>query len=654
MVSKNIKIYGTNTIGQVFTPDYIAEFMVKNVLNFTKENKKNLQDFKVLEPSAGEGVFLKHLQNEFPSIEAFEMDLSLKKTLLNSFPTIKFRFENFLGANAEEKFDLIIGNPPYLGQNYNSKVFQEYVKSYPICKKYFVGNMDLFYYFIHLGIEKLNPGGLLSYITTNYWVAKSQKTGIKLLKPHILNECYLLQYIDLANLNIFNEAKGQHNCIFVLQKKVKPEKPIKKNDRKNIQIIQISGLNSNKQVKSEFNKRIFLDLIRGNSSPHIRKYDSALANSDLKENESWNLLYPHEMKVLLEKIENRCKIIDKLLVLQDFFIIRNGLILINDNIFILEVGKELKIESKEFYIKIASQFIKLTKIERSRLKKVYKSKSIKPYGFDKTNFMGYLIYFNKYEFSNYSAIDRNKLIEKKYPTLIKYLNQYKSKLREILVNAKENPDDLYYPRRGALIRRVERSDNEKLVDLEHLYDSSQKIFFKYISERNIFGYSKDSYYATSDTYFLWPQSHKRIDYLFMLAYLNSRLVSFIFKGKNIIIKRSKTKLERGLPIPNYETFKEKRETEIITLIKELTSYLINNTLSDHTNNIGRALQNLTSRDYINISDDTKFKLKIVEAIEQSNEEFIKNSIDTLFFELFQLNENEINNLLNEYYDLSLN
>ena len=175
MVSKKINIKKNNSIGQIFTPDYAAEFMVKNCIIFIKRKNRNIsEEFKVLEPSVGEGVFLKYIiNNSFSNIYAYEMDLSLKDTLLDSFPTIKFKFDNFLSSKISEKFDLIIGNPPYLGQNYNAEIFQEYVKKYPICSKYFVGNMDLFYFFVHLGIEKLKPGGLLSYITTNYWVTKS-------------------------------------------------------------------------------------------------------------------------------------------------------------------------------------------------------------------------------------------------------------------------------------------------------------------------------------------------------------------------------------------------------------------------------------------------------------------------------------------------
>ena len=209
-----------NKIGQYFTPDFIAKFMVKNAKNyyFNINKAQTIDNVKVLEPSAGKGVFLEAIMEEgFTDITSYELDTTLKDHLITKFPTVNFHFSNFLGSNTSEKYDLIIGNPPYLGQNYNAEVFQDLVNRFPICDKYFMGNMDLFYYFIHLGIHKLNPGGILSYITTNYWITKSKKTGIKLLKPHIIDECFLLQYIDLSLIKIFRDALGQHNCIFMLQ-----------------------------------------------------------------------------------------------------------------------------------------------------------------------------------------------------------------------------------------------------------------------------------------------------------------------------------------------------------------------------------------------------------------------------------------------------
>ncbi|GAH59293.1 unnamed protein product, partial [marine sediment metagenome] len=92
------------------------------------------------------------------------------------------------------------------------------------------------------------PGGILSYITTNYWITKSKKTGIKLLKPHILDECFLIQYIDLSRIRVFRDAQGQYNCIFSLQKKTENDK-LKKTNRK-IEVVQISSSKPQNQFLS--------------------------------------------------------------------------------------------------------------------------------------------------------------------------------------------------------------------------------------------------------------------------------------------------------------------------------------------------------------------------------------------------------------------
>jgi adenine-specific DNA-methyltransferase len=654
MVSKKINITKNNIIGQIFTPDYVAEFMVKNCIKFIKRKRSNTsEDFKVLEPSVGEGIFLKYLKNNsFSNICAYEMDLSLKDTLLDSFPTIRFKFDNFLSSKASEKFDFIIGNPPYLGQNYNAEIFQEYVKNYPICAKYFVGNMDLFYFFIHLGIEKLVPGGILSYITTNYWVTKSQKTGIKLLKPHILDECYLLQYINLSSLNIFEGARGQHNCIFVLQKKTEQEKSRKEN--KKIQIIQTLRSSESQQIEEEPNKRIFKDLTDNSNSKYVRRYYSAITNNDLSPTDNWNLIYHQKIKEIVDKIENYCENNGYVSKIQDYFIIRNGLILINDNIFILKEGKELKIINNNYLVQVNGNYMILSEIEKKRLKKVFKSKSIKQYGYNNENSIGYILYFNKGEFNQKSSLIRNKLFEQKYPTLTKYLNQFEIKLRETLINAKENPDDYYYPRRGSFIRRLGEDGKEGLVDLEPFYDNKQKIFFKFISNENIFGYSQEPYYATSDTYFLWPLTNKKIDYLFTLAYLNSKLVFFLYKAKNINIKRSKTKLEHGLPIPNLKNFESNEKKAIVDLIKTLAYLLVSNDGNYLTKNIQNSCYHKLSTIHYSPMINSTLKLKNKRVLGNDDEKILQNTIDKLFFKLFDLDEIELNNLLNEYYFLPLN
>jgi len=647
MVLKNNR---KNTIGQVFTPSYIAEFMVDNILKFIENEKKKPQTLKILEPSVGEGIFLKFLlNNNFIDITAYEMDNNLKENLSDSFPDVKFRFENFLGSDSNEKFDLIIGNPPYLGQNYNSGIFQDYNKKFPFCAKYFVGNMDLFYFFIHLGIEKLNPGGFLSYITTNYWITKSKKTGIKLLKPHVVEECFLIQYVDLSHLQPFESAKGQHNCIFVLKKKTDEEKIQKVN--KNIEIIQIV---ENKELNHNItlvNEKIFKDLTHGKVSSNLKRFTSSITNNDLKKEESWNLIYPKEVKCVVDKIESFCKVNRKISLLKDFFLIRNGLILIKDSIFILKEGIDIKTKNNDYFICINGDFLKLSEIEKSRLKKIYKSKSIKAYGYKQDEHIGYVIYFNKNEFKPHSNLERNQLLKKEYPLLSKYIKQNEKELKSILINAKENPDDFYFPRRGSFIRQFDVNGNEKLTDLEPLYDNGKKIFFKFISKDNIFGYSNTSYYATSDTYFLWPKyPNDEIDYLFILAYLNSSLVYFIYKAKNISMKRSKTKLEQGLPIPNLKNFKIREKKPIIELIKTLSLYFMKEYCENFNQNIEDFIEKILSLKYHSSSWLNEIIKEIIRVLRINDRHNIKLVLDRLFFQLFNLDERLINNLLKEYYN----
>lgn len=651
--SKNSLLEGKG-ISQIFTPNYIAEFMVNNCLKYLykdcSKKDSDRRDIKILEPSVGKGVFLKLLlKHGLKNIVAYEIDTRLSKYLKKRFPNVDLRFKNVLGSDIKEKYDLIIGNPPYLGQNYNAEIFQQYTATYSICKKYFVGNMDLLYFFIHLGIEKLKTGGILCFITTDYWIKKSKNTGIKLLKPHILKECFLLEYFDLSNLTIFNNAKGQHNCIFVLQKRSLEEKEQKSD--KPIKVIQIKKKDKPYLSDENFNKWIFDSLIRDKKSKYILKYDSALKNNDLKENTVWNLTYPKEVKGVIDKIEKKCHKKGKLFLLKDLFVVRNGLIFIKDEIFILKEGENLLKRDDEFFIKINDKFVILSKIEKTRLKKLYKSKSIKPFGYDKNEYEGYAIFFNKVDFDETSIEKRNFYYKKKYPLLTSYVDQYKSELEGILNNAKENPKDIYFPRRGAHVKRILGNKQNELTDLEPLYEKGNKIFIRYITDENVFGYSKEPYFATSDTYFLWPRIlESEINYTLALAYLNSKLIHFIFKAKNITIKRSKSKLEQQLPFLNTSKFQFDEQKLILKLINSLGLILRNNSIKEE-------IQNQLEQQIFKILDSIynrkpNFNFNIHEIrtwLIKKDYEKIKQFNDALFFILFDIEEERIDYLLSKYY-----
>ena len=103
--------------GGFYTPAPIADFILKWAFNGSKG-----QD--VLEPSCGDGVFLKSIKNNsFPynSITAVELDKQeakkSKKLNLKSTEIISSDFHEFCNKS-EKRLDIIVGNPPYIRYQY--------------------------------------------------------------------------------------------------------------------------------------------------------------------------------------------------------------------------------------------------------------------------------------------------------------------------------------------------------------------------------------------------------------------------------------------------------------------------------------------------------------------------------------------------------
>lgn len=110
--------------GGFYTPKEIADFMLKWAINGNKE-------IDILEPSCGDGVFLKLIQENkihYNSLTAIEFDeVEYEKSLnigLEKSTIINDDFHNYC-LNTKDKFDLIIGNPPYIRYQYFSKEQQE-------------------------------------------------------------------------------------------------------------------------------------------------------------------------------------------------------------------------------------------------------------------------------------------------------------------------------------------------------------------------------------------------------------------------------------------------------------------------------------------------------------------------------------------------
>lgn len=118
-----------------------------------------------------------------------------------------------------EGFDIVIANPPYVGEKGHKQIFDE-LKPTSLGKRYYKGKMDLFYFFFHLGIDNLSNQGILAFITTNYYPTAD---GALNLRKDFYNRTNVLELINFNEYKIFESALGQHNMITILQKSTPDE-----------------------------------------------------------------------------------------------------------------------------------------------------------------------------------------------------------------------------------------------------------------------------------------------------------------------------------------------------------------------------------------------------------------------------------------------
>ena len=114
--------------GGFYTPEPIASFVLKWAFNGNKQ-------LDILEPSCGDGVFLEEIQKgdyEYNSVTAIEFDEveaeKSKKIGLDKANIINADFHDFC-INTKQKFDLVVGNPPYIRYQYFDKEQQVFASN---------------------------------------------------------------------------------------------------------------------------------------------------------------------------------------------------------------------------------------------------------------------------------------------------------------------------------------------------------------------------------------------------------------------------------------------------------------------------------------------------------------------------------------------
>ncbi len=105
-----------------------------------------------------------------------------------------------------ERFDWVVGNPPYR-RELNTKSMFDAVAASPLGRRYRAPRMDLWYYFLHRGLELLKPGGRLSYIVGAYWTSG---TGARHVIRALRESAEVEEIFSLGRLRVFPSVAGRH------------------------------------------------------------------------------------------------------------------------------------------------------------------------------------------------------------------------------------------------------------------------------------------------------------------------------------------------------------------------------------------------------------------------------------------------------------
>lgn len=232
--------------GSYYTPDKLANFIVKQFATNIQQKKIKT----ILEPSCGDGVFLdalsciKNIDNieEIIAVEINEEEAAKaeNKSLINT-KVIADDFFNFYDMQLKDKkFDLIIGNPPYIRYQYLTEK-QRKVQSEILVKNGMKSNklINAWVCFLVACIEILNEEGSIGFVIPAEILQVAYAEDLRLYMSNTLKEITIITFEELVFENIQQEV-----VVLIGKKNISEAKKCSK-----IAIKQLKNLDDLKEFK---------------------------------------------------------------------------------------------------------------------------------------------------------------------------------------------------------------------------------------------------------------------------------------------------------------------------------------------------------------------------------------------------------------------
>ena len=183
--------------------DKYGQFFSKNPLIRKVIQSLISNDGTILEPSVGEGDLVFGLEPKNPVL----IDFKPKVQDINGVPVLKMDFFDY---SKENKFNTIIGNPPFVKYKFLDDSVKTNVDHYGYNKK-----SNLYYFFIHKCIEQLEIGGELIFITPKEFMFN---VGAIILRNFMFDNGTITHFIDCGEKKLFSDASVPSLCIFRYEK----------------------------------------------------------------------------------------------------------------------------------------------------------------------------------------------------------------------------------------------------------------------------------------------------------------------------------------------------------------------------------------------------------------------------------------------------
>lgn len=454
-----------NPYGQYFTPKIVADFMVR-----LSTVEKSAQ---ILEPSCGEGIFLHSLTEcGFNNITAYEIDNSLN----NIYP---IHYQSFISADIKEKFDLIIGNPPYIRWKNLETHLKDELLDNPLWNEYCNSLCDYLYIFIIKSILLLKENGELIFICPEYWLNTNHATK---MRNFMLENGYVEQIISFNESKIFDKVTSS-NIVF---------KYIKSKNKNSC--IKVTKLTKPKKISLDF----LDDVFHQKELCDVEYFEV----ETFEKNQVWSL-QPNNIKKQLSKFETVCM---KTNQTTDLFSSNTQITTLKD---VCDIGNGM-VSGLDKAFQYPSEI--LSPFEKNSLLRVIKAKDLMP--FIANNETPYIFIdknINEQEFQEY------------YPNFYFHLQDYKDELNNRYQYNKNIP---YW--QWVFLRNYKLfSQKQKRIFVPCKERISHKSYFR-------FALVDEGFFPTQDVTAIFRKDSTRENIEYITAYLNQPIIFEWLKYNGVI------------------------------------------------------------------------------------------------------------------------